>query len=117
MRRKRGGALKFGFGHSRLLELPKPVAELVVESCRVGKIAKPCFYDPETLRIILFFHEGGLNEKIELLVLWRECSRLLKRLEGLFGLIVAFVSLGKQILDICVLVRPAAQLAEDKNCF
>src|ERR1700741_3882724 len=39
---KRGGALKFRFGHPRFLELPKPVGEVVVKSCRVGKIAKPC---------------------------------------------------------------------------
>src|SRR5215472_5456579 len=106
MRRKRGDALKFGLGHCRLLELPKGVAELVVESCRVGKIAKPCFYDPKTTRIILFFQEGSLNEKVEFLVLWRECSRSLKRFESLFGLIVAFVSLRKQVFDACACRAP-----------
>src|SRR5215472_1433919 len=117
MRSKRGSALKFGLGHRRFLELPKAVAELVVESGRFGKVLKACFNDPETLSVILFFHEGGLNKEIELLVVWCECSRLLKRLEGLVGLIVALVSLRKQILDACVFMAPVAQFPEDGNRF
>src|SRR5215467_12481442 len=117
MWRKRGGALKLGFGHTRLLELPKPVGEFVVEPCRVWKIAKPHLQNLKSLNIILFFQEGGSNQKIELLVFGREGNRLLKRLDCLFWLIVAFVSLRKQILDACAFMASFTQCLEDGNRF
>src|SRR5690349_21139420 len=115
MRCERRGALKLRFGHPRFFNLPKPIAEFVVKSCRVGSIAKPCLQDSKALTIILFFHEGSFDKKIELFVFWRERRRLLKRLEGFFGLIIAFVSLRKQILDACAFMVSFTQCLEDGN--